>query len=308
MKKVVAKLSKMDDYIQRFLRAKPFIAPKTRKWYLNALNQYQQFVGNEWPPTEEHLCAFLDAILDRGLKPATINNYYRAIRAWLNWLHKRQLIEQNPIELVDCPPKQKPLPRAPHSDDINRFFDVLAGKIDVRWQYCRDLALFSLAIDTGTRIGELAALEVQDVEMEFREVFIKATKTHNERNIVFGPKTADELQQWLDCRTTLNVPSDVSALFVSKPRGRWQSLTHWGMRRTLDKWCKWAKIKKFNFHALRHAFAIYSLRNHADLIDVQHQLGHAKLSSTAIYTYVVNLGRQERHNKTSPRTSLSVQD
>lgn len=136
------------------------MTPKTRLWYLNAFNQYRQAVGDEWPPTEDHLCRFLNKILARKLKPATVDNYYRAIRAWFNWLHKRQLIEQNPIELTDRPPKDKPLPRAPHSDDVNRFFDVLTEKVNVRWQYCRDLALFSLAIDTGGRISELAALEV----------------------------------------------------------------------------------------------------------------------------------------------------
>lgn len=301
------KPTKMDDYIQKFLNGKPFIASKTREWYLNAFSQYRQLVGNEWPPTEEHVGIFLNKILARGLKPATVDNYYRAIRAWLNWLKTKQLIEQNPIELIDPPPKRKPLPRAPHLDDVNQLFDVITERINVHWQYCRDLALFSLAIDTGARIGELAALDIQDVDMRFRTVLVKATKTHSERTLVFGLKTADELKQWLKNRAILNVPSEISAFFVSKHRGVWQPFTHWGMRQALRKWCSLAQIKQFNFNAFRHAYAIYSLRNNADLIDIQHQMGHAKISTTAIYTLVVNMGREERHNITSPRASLGSQ-
>jgi site-specific recombinase XerD len=207
---------------------------------------------------------------------------------------------------MDRPPKGDPLPRAPHIDDLRRFFEVLTEKASLRWQYCRDLALFSLAIDTGGRIGELAALTVRDVELGQGEIFIKASKTRRQRSSVFGPQTEDEVKQWLECRATLDVPPHIAVFFVSKHRGIWQPFTHWGMRQALRKWCKWAQIDQFNFHALRHAYAIFSLRNHADLIDVQHQLGHRRLSTTSIYTQVVNLGRYERHRKTSPRSFLNT--
>ena len=76
------------------------------------------------------------------------------------------------------------------------------------------------------------------------------------------------------------------------------------MRQRLRLWQDRAGIKPFPFNGFRHAFAIYSLRNHADLLDIKEQMGHASIKSTAVYLEVVNEGRKQRHRKTSPRGNL----
>ena len=65
------------------------------------------------------------------------------------------------------------------------------------------------------------------------------------------------------------------------------------MRQRLEFWQNRAGIKRFPFSGFRHTFAVYSLRNHADLLDIKEQLGHASVKTTAIYLEVVDEGRKQ---------------
>lgn len=77
-----------------------------------------------------------------------------------------------------------------------------------------------------------------------------------------------------------------------------------GIRTRLRYWQKKAGVPRFCFNAFRHAYAVYSLRNKADLLDIKTQMGHKSIRTTARYAEVVNEERKERHRRTSPRGNL----
>lgn len=300
----------IDRAIADFLTAKSGKAPKTILFYSTALYQFRAFPGVRFPPTPESINAFLLDCKQRGLKESSVEGYYKALKIWLTWLYKLGKLASNPIEFAEKPPAPKLLPRAPRRVELQKLFDYLesaANKGRGHWLDVRGLALWSLALDTGLRVSELAALTVKDIHIEknYRSAFVSGQKTHADRIVVFHKQTAKDVRRWLKVRSTLHsLPSTIPALFVAHTRGKWGILTTWGMRQNLGELCQRAGISHLTPHQFRNAYAVYSIRNHADLLDVQRQMGHSNASTTSRYLRVDDEGRGQRHDDSSPRGKL----
>jgi integrase/recombinase XerC len=300
----------LEDYIELFMTAKQHLRPGTLHWYRNSLKQYAQAISDidpQWPPHKRHLDTYFATFEARQLAPASRDNYYRAIRAWLNWLERQQYISCNPLKEYELPFKKKRrlLPKAPPERDMKKLFDTISARQDESWHNLRDYALFSVALDTGARIGELADIQLSDLDLYYRQIRVFSHKDNEERTLVMSEETVHDLQRWLIERQWLGVPHAVNHLFVSNYQQKgFRALTTWGIRGRLKVWQDRAGIARFKFNGIRHAYAIYSLRNRADLIDIKEQMGHASITTTAIYTEVVAEGRTERHRITSPRKNL----
>jgi site-specific recombinase XerD len=297
----------IDYYIGEFLQTKAAgKSPRTLEGYRSVLYMFRAHSGVGWPPTPAMIDSFLLAARARGLKDSTLDDYYRTLRVWLNWLYERGKLASNPIVLAEKPPRPKQIPRAPSRDMLRRFFahlETVAAKGKGHWLDVRDLALWSLAYDTGLRVSELAGLTVGDITIEKhrRLAFVRGRKTHRDRVVVFHKTAAKDIKRWLKVRAALGLPGKLSALFVSDHRGEWRAFTPWGMRQSLGIRCERLGLGHHTPHEFRHAFAIYSLRNRADLLDVQKQLGHQSVVTTSRYTLVDDTGRAERHGESSPR-------
>lgn len=306
---IVQPSSHLDRHIQLFLHAKSGKASKTQAGYQSVLSLFRAYTGPVWPVEPEHIDAFLNDCKARGLKETTVDDYYSGLKIWLTWLHKRGHISANPVDLAEKPPHPKLLPRAPQRSDLKKFFDHLitvAAKGKGHWLDVRALALWSLALDSGLRVGELARIRVQDVTLEKkrRNVFIPGKKTHQDRVIVLHKATGKDLKQWLKVRKKLKLPPGLDALFVSDYHGEWRALTDSGMRQDLAERLARLGLPHYTPHQFRNAYAVLAIRNRTDLLDVQRQMGHANIATTARYTLVDDEGRQERHNGTSPRGNL----
>jgi len=297
--------NELDYYVDLFLRFKRATRrPKTVKWYGDCLRYYLEITGHAWPPTPVDLCEFLETLQARGLAESSISSYYRAIKVFVNWAYKSRFIPENPLNWVDAPANPRPLPKAPPAAAIVRLLATIAGTGNERWENCRDYALFSLALDTGARIGELAAMQLAHVDLMYQQIEIPPSKNKRGRTLEIGDAAALDLSHWIVKRMELNIPHSMRALWISRYRGRFRPFTHWGMRQALRDWQARAGVEHFTFHGFRHAYAVYSLRNKADLLDIRDQMGHASIQTTAIYTQVANEGRKERHRQTSPRSNL----
>ncbi len=295
-------------HIADFLHAKATKAPKTQAFYELALRLYRDHVGRHWPPTDSSINSFLAACKQRGCRDSTVHDYFTAIRAWCNWLHRRGKIGENPIDFVETPRRPKILPRAPRAADVARLFEVLeaAAKLG-KWNHVRDKALFNLLYETGMRVGEAVSLEIGDLSPRFGAAVLRNTKTDEDRVAVFDEETGRDILRWLRLREGMQLPADLQIVFISQHR-RYQTagpLTGDGVRHALRRWCQRAGISPIHPHALRHAHAIHYLRAGGDLLDLQKQLGHHNLSTTQRYTKCLGAGRRERHARHSPRTNLS---
>lgn len=302
-------LTGLDSAIADFLAAKAGKAPKTVEGYRSILYQFRAHAGPHFPPTPTAIDKFLIDCKSRDLKDSTIYDYYRGIKTWLSWLVKRGILSSNPIDLAERPPSPKLIPRAPRPEDLQKLFDHLeavARKGKGHWLDVRALAIWALALDTGLRIGEIASLSIQDVTIQKRRrlVFVPGLKTHMDRVVFFDKTTAKDLKYWLKARARLPLPPGLDALFVCYIRGEWKAIGAAGIRQALHRCCQSIGLPRITPHQFRNAYAVYSLRNRSDLLDIQKQMGHQSIATTARYTLVDDTGRAKRHRKHSPRGKL----
>jgi integrase/recombinase XerD len=304
--------NQLDYYTDLFLSVKrASCRPATAMWYDNALKRYREATGDKaaWPPTLEHCLIFFEALRERELSAATKNNYYRALNGFFNWLKKSNAIETNPLDLFGTVKAPHPLPLAPPLPIIKRLFTAVKNSLEEtdNWRYVRDLALFSVAFDTGARIGEIERMTVDDVDLLASTIWIYATKVNQGRTLVLGDETTVIIARWISERVKIGVSRKLRSLFVSDYQMQgFRGFTAGGMRERLQYWQDLAGVDRFRFNGFRHAYAVYSIRNGAELLDVQGQMGHTNIKTTAVYTLVVPEGRSGRHKLTSPVRRLGL--
>lgn len=309
--------SELGKAITLFLNAKSGTAVQTQKTYLTILSQFADYTlekfGDEWPISPDHINAFLAAKHKEGAAGHTVHGCFRAIKTLCRWLIKRKKIsrEDDPIELAERPRLPKLIPRHPEAEDVATLISFLKDHSGPEWNWrcTRNLALIALLADCGLRIAEACALEIGDINLERCEVILRNTKTGTDGVSVFSPVVAEYLTKWLKIRATLDFPPKLDkALFVCyQHHNGWNKLKKDGGRTIVTMSCKAAGIKRINPHGFRHFCAIQSLRNGADLVEVQKQLRHANSSMTARYLIQADKGRAARQAAFSPLSKLGPQ-
>jgi site-specific recombinase XerC len=139
------------------------------------------------------------------------------VRGFLNWLHTCGFIIEHPLAFVDGPRRPKLLPKAPPQPAISRLLATVQKRTD-SWHDVRDMASFSVALDTGAPIGELEALTVDQVDLACQEIIVYGSKDRQERTLELGDEAAAELAVWLKQREQLQPSDNLSALFISDYR------------------------------------------------------------------------------------------
>lgn len=218
-------------------------------------------------------------------KKSSIARKLAALRTFFQFLVREGLVEQNPAKLVATPRQEKKLPKHLSIEDAIKFIetpdtDTELGK--------RDRAMLELMYATGVRVAELTKMNIGHID--FRNRLIRVTgKRRKERIVPFGEPALDALKAYLDVREGFlnNAPiseREPEALFLNYQGTR---ITTRSVGRMVDKYIRVCAGKyDISPHALRHSFATHLLDSGADLRDIQELLGHARLSSTQIYTHV----------------------
>lgn len=295
-------LTGMGPYLTLFLNAKAGRSLKTIIGFRNTLAQFAQHTGNKWPFDADDVDAFLASKKREGCAVATVQSYYRNIGNFARWLVKRQKIDSNPMEMAEKVPGSKPLPRAPQIEDVQALFNWLQRRVG-RGEYkdVRNLAVFSLMIDTGLRVGEVAKLKISDIDLNRRVITVRNTKTRADGNSILGLGATANLQNWLKVREQLPLPPDQKdTLFVNRQRGKWIPFSSTGIRQFLTRVCREKDLPHITPHQLRHGCAVFSLNAGANIIEVQRQLRHSNPQMTLRYLLMSDAGREERHLEYSP--------
>lgn len=233
-------------------------------------------------------------------KKSSIARKLAALRTFFQFLVREGVIESNPAKLVATPRKEKKLPVHLSVEDAVRFIetpdaDTLFGK--------RDRAILELLYATGMRVSELVQLNLRDIDFSNKllRVFGKRRK---ERIVPFGDPAAKALQDYLSVREQflMNAPAtkrDAQPLILNYQGTR---MTTRSVGRLIEKYIKLcAGIHDISPHALRHSFATHLLDSGADLRDIQALLGHARLSTTQVYTHVSMEKLIEVYDKSHPK-------
>lgn len=218
-------------------------------------------------------------------KKASIARKLATLRTFFQFLVREGVLELNPAKLVSTPKQEKKLPRHLSIEDAIRFIETPDIETDLG---TRDRAILELMYATGVRVAELTTLNLADID--FRNQLIRVTgKRRKQRIIPFGDPAAQALRAYIKIRDNFLLKAPISkrdeaALFLNYQGTR---ITTRSVGRMVDKYIQiCAGIHNISPHALRHSFATHLLDSGADLRDIQELLGHARLSTTQVYTHV----------------------
>jgi integrase/recombinase XerC len=218
-------------------------------------------------------------------KKSSIARKLAALRTFFQFLIREGVVEVNHAKLVSTPRLEKKLPNHLSIEDAVRFIESPDVATDLGK---RDRAILEMLYGTGVRVSELTKLDLHDVDFKNRMVKVKG-KRRKERIVPFGEPALHALLGWMTVRGSFlrNAPPEeraAEAMFLNYQGTR---ITTRSVGRMVDKYIKiCAGIHNISPHSLRHSFATHLLDSGADLRDIQELLGHARLSTTQIYTHV----------------------
>jgi integrase/recombinase XerD len=232
-----------------------------------------------------------------GAAPRSVARYVAAIRGFYRFLVLDRRIERSPADDLRAPRAWPGLPTYLSADEVDR---LLAAPDTSTPRGLRDRALIELLYATGLRVSELVRLKIADVELEqgFLTVLGKGGK---ERMVPIGDSAVAWVRRWLaEGRGALLNGRTAPWLFVSGPRGT--PLTRVGFWKLLKRHGTSVGVGQIlSPHVVRHSFATHLLDRGADLRAIQMMLGHADLSSTQIYTHVLEARLRSVYDRFHPR-------
>jgi len=219
------------------------------------------------------------------------------LKDYFAYLSKQNHILANPASELEMPRQEKRLPQEALSlHEVKRLLNVpdVLDPLGVR-----DRAMLELFYSTGMRRGELAKLEITDLNQERQTLQIRQGKGHKDRVVPVGDRALEWLVKYLeDVRPRLLLSPNEKALFVTSYG---EAFNPDVISRMVSKFIKQADIGKTgSCHILRHSCATHMLEGGADIRFIQQLLGHEKLETTSIYTHVSIEQLKAVHSKTHP--------
>ena len=298
-------LSHIDGFINH-LRIEKSASSLTQASYQADLTQYLNFLSEKYSLPVETISLqylnhkmvreYLAAMQDNGLSRATMARKLAALRSFVKYLCRENIIPGNPIAAVSTPRQDKKLPRFLYPMEIKMLMEAPntstpAGR--------RDKAILETLYACGLRVSELVAINVNDVffDEELIKVFGKGSK---ERIVPLGSKAKTALQEYIALGRPYIKRDQLDQAFFLNRFG--QRLSARSVRNILNKYVEIVAInQKVSPHTLRHTFATHMLNQGADLRSVQELLGHVKLSTTQIYTHLTRDNIKIIYDEKHPR-------
>ncbi len=235
-----------------------------------------------------------------GRARTTLARRATSTRVFTAWLVRSGRAEQDAGSLLASPKAHRELPAALSRAEVRSLLEATAAAIaDDGPMALRDLAMLELLYATGTRVGELCGLDIDDVDRGRRLVRVMG-KGRKERSVPFGAPADEALENWLrEGRPALAREASGPALFLGARGGRIDQRT---VRAVVhDRLAAVDDAPDLGPHGLRHTAATHLLEGGADLRSVQEILGHASLGTTQIYTHVSSERLRAAYRQAHPR-------
>jgi integrase/recombinase XerC len=285
---------------QDYLAVEKGFSPHTLRAYLADLDQFCDYLAHgpaafDRPDDETHPPASLDLLAralrndirgylahvqTRGGTARTSARKLASIRAAYKFCVRAGLLADNPAQTVRSPKLARNLPDALTIPEVTALVEAPDTSIPLG---IRDRALLEVLYSSGIRAAELAALNIQSLDLDAGLMRVLG-KRKKERLGQLGQYAIQALRQYLRVRPQLGEPRH-DKLFVNHRGG---PLTTRSVQRIVEKYVRQILPgrREISPHTLRHTFATHMLNAGADLRVVQELLGHESLSSTQIYTHV----------------------
>jgi integrase/recombinase XerD len=285
------------DYLRDVRR----MSPNTLSSYahdLGALATYAEKKGRA-PETlaRRDLEAFARQLMTNGLSPRSVARAIACIRGYFKFLLVEKKIDADPAEDLRAPRAWPALPKYLDLEEVDR---LLAQPDTSTPRGIRDKALIEVLYATGLRVTELLSLKAGDISLDAGYLTCIG-KGDKERIVPLGHEAADWVRRYLnEARPALVKGRKCTWLFVNARGGTqlsrvgfWKLLKEYGIKAGVSR--------DLSPHVLRHSFATHLLDRGADLRAIQMMLGHADLSTTQIYTHVLEARLRAVYDKFHPR-------
>ena len=221
--------------------------------------------------------------INEKLRASSTSRMLSCLRGFYRYLLREELIKENPVHLIESPKRGRSLPKTLTEADVESLLE--APDINDPVQY-RDRAMLELLYATGLRDSELVALQLHEINLNQGVIRVMG-KGGKERLVPIGEEAISWLKSYFRDARPILLNDTVSD--VAFPSRRAQQMTRQTFWHRIKRHALVAGIDKpLSPHVLRHAFATHLLNHGADLRVVQMLLGHSDLSTTQIYTHVLD--------------------
>ena len=304
----------MQEYIDRFsdyLKYQRNASAHTLRNYLSDLEQFYDYLcprnadgaRNDLDISQiDHITIreYMATLYQAKRKKASIARKLATLRTFFKFLCREQVLELNPARLVSSPRLEKRLPKVISIDEVVQVIETpdtntVLGK--------RDRAIIEFLYATGCRVSEIAGMDLDHIDLKHETIRVRG-KGRKERFAPFGSKAKEALGAYFEVRGALLAEApehkrDAKAVFLNYQGTR---ITTRSIGRLIEKYVKeCALAQNISPHSLRHSFATHLLSAGADLRAIQELLGHARLSTTQIYTHVSIDQLMQVYDKAHPR-------
>jgi integrase/recombinase XerC len=286
------------DPFRSYIKLELNLSPHTVLAYVRDVDQFIGFVkskGSLFDDPNRIDPAFARSYLRwlelKNFSKKSVARKISSCRAFFRYLLRERKIKLNPFENILTPKLGKRLPSFLYPEEVIRLLNAVNLK---HKNGPRDLAVIELIYSSGMRVGEVAKLRIENVELESGEVLVQG-KGDKERVVLIGSHAIDAIKKYLAKREK----GPERSFFLGRAGTR---LTSRSIERMIRKYAKKAGLeKRVTPHTLRHSFATHLLGGGADLKVVQELLGHSSLSTTQIYTHITKEKLKSIYDKAHPR-------
>ncbi len=283
----------------RYLEVERNVSPRTLVAYRQALGDFraQKDVRSWRNCRADDFRDYLFELMKKKQARSYIRLQFSAFRTFYRFLVERRNFPKDPVRELQLPKPEKKLPLVLTRQQID---ELLAAPMKVKierqspaWMRERDVAIMEMFYSSGLRLGELASLNVSDLDIYTESVRVLG-KGRKERVCPVGAPALEAVSRY---RFAARIES--GPLFINKSRRRISPRSVWLI---LKRYLRYTSIPiALSPHKLRHSFATHMLDSGADLRSVQALLGHASLSTTQIYTHVTVERLKKAYGDAHPR-------
>ena len=291
----------VDEYLAH-LRFERRLADHTLESYARDLVELETFAAGAGQPltglSRQRLEEWVRQLMAEGRSPRSVARMVAAVRGFYRFLAVHGQVADNPAVDLEAPRAWKVLPKFLSIDDVDRLLQ--APDVGTP-RGLRDRALIEVLYATGLRVTELVQLRPADLHLDAG--YLTTTGKGRKQRIV---PIGDEAAQWVrryvaEARPALLGRRSSPRLFVNA-RGSGPGITRVGFWKILKTYGKTLGLaRQLSPHVLRHSFATHLLERGADLRAIQMMLGHADLSTTQIYTHVLDARMRTIYDRFHPR-------
>ena len=293
----------MTDFIasyREYLTEEKHSSANTLSSYIRDLTQFQSWllstgVTDMRKVKKDTINEYLLHMTHSGKSPATVTRSTASIKSFYAYMAQCGTVKTNPAKSVVAMKVERKYPEILTNREVELFLEQPKCEDEKGF---RDHAMLELLYATGIRVSELIDLNVEDVNLPVG--FIHCTGHSKERIIPLYPTAVKALREYMtSIRPRIVANETQRALFVNMNGAR---MTRQGFWKIIKHYQAKAEISKdVTPHTLRHSFAVHLLENGADLRSIQEMLGHADISSTQIYTHVIQKQLKDVYQKAHPR-------